>query len=74
MRGQRIVRHHLTGDFLGEFGLQTAVDVNGGQFTVFSSTVRVEFELFAGEIGALGVGLGVHRDILASSHGHGAGD
>ncbi|MNV98886.1 hypothetical protein D3C71_1941890 [compost metagenome] len=47
--------------------------VDVGEFGVLSFRVAGQFCPFAGQVRPLGIGLGVHRNVLASGHGHGPG-
>ena len=69
--GQRVVRHELLGDLLGESCIESAVHINVGQFAVLAG--RIDFELGAllGERRRLAIGLGMHRNILPGGHRHG---
>ncbi|MNY03832.1 hypothetical protein D3C86_1364720 [compost metagenome] len=47
--------------------------VDVGEFDVLGFRVACQFCPFAGQIGPLGIGLGMHGNVLTSGHGHGAG-
>jgi len=74
MGAQCVVCHELGGHLPGQFGVQPAPGVDGAEFTVFGGRVGIELGLLAGQVGPLGVGLRMHRHILARGHRHGARD
>ncbi|MNI48892.1 hypothetical protein D3C73_1034800 [compost metagenome] len=77
MGAQRVVGGQLFGDLARQRRLQAAVAVDRGQLVQFAVRVFVQLALFHRQIGILGIGLGLHRHILAGGHrhraGHGAG-
>jgi hypothetical protein len=67
---ERVLGHQLRGDLFGQFGIQTALDVDGREFRRFKFNVRRQFFALAFEIGIFGIRLGTDRNIFASRHGH----
>ena len=74
MGAQGVVGRHLDGDLPGEPDLHPPCDVDLGQLFQLMLGLGLEFGLFLGEVGALGVGLGADRDIFPGRHRHGPGD
>ncbi len=74
MSAEGIVRHELLGDLFGERGVESAGDIDVGQFAMLAGVIGGEFGAFHFEFSLFGVGLGVDGDVLAGGHGHGAGD
>jgi hypothetical protein len=70
--GQRV--EAVRRDLVGEGGVESSRDIDGGQFGVFVFSVIGQFLAFAFQIGPLGVGLGTDGNIFARRHGHRAGD
>ena len=45
-------------------GVQSALDVDGGQLGVFALAVGGQLHAFSTDVGLLGIGLGTDRDVL----------
>ena len=73
MRRQGILLHELTSDLTGQRLVEAALDVDGSQFLKLEFGIFAQFLALAGHIGLLGIGLLADRDVLTSSHRHGAG-
>ncbi len=73
MRAQRIVGGELFGYLPGQCRFQATVAVDRGQLFQLAVRVVAQFALLHRQVGCFGVGLGLHRHILAGSHGHRAG-
>jgi hypothetical protein len=71
---QGISRHELARDGEGESRIDSAAGVDRRQLLLFAGHVGAELGAFAGKVGALGVGLRAHRNILTGSHREGARD
>jgi len=75
---QRVVRRQLGGYLVRQRGAQPTLPVDGRQLFQLAVRVFVQLALFHRQVGQLGIGLRLHRNILASRHrhrtGHGPGD
>ena len=69
MRRERVVSGELDGDFAGKGGFKAAGNVNHGEFFEFAFGVRGEFTPLFVQVGVLGIGLRLNRDVLAGGHG-----
>jgi hypothetical protein len=72
--GERVFRHELLGDLLGQGGRQPALDIDRRKLLLLRRAVRGQLPTLALEIGSLRVRLRADRDVLASRHGRRARD
>jgi len=65
-----VVGHQLDGDLFCQGWLQAATDIDLRQLLVLALVVGSEFGSLEREIGLLGVGLRVNRNVFAGGHRH----
>src|SRR5579872_5499869 len=74
MRTERVVRHELLGNLLGESRIESASDINRRELLMLPLIIGREFRALAREFGPFAVSLGMNGYILACGHRHGSSD
>jgi hypothetical protein len=70
MSAQCVLLHQLRGDLIGQRHVQSAPNIDGGQFGVFVDFVGRQFLPLALHVRILRIRLGTDGDILACGHRH----
>jgi len=70
MGAQGVVHHQRPRNLAGQRVRQASAHVDGRQLVQFRHWVFVEFGALARQVGLLGVGLRMHRHVLAGGHRH----
>ena len=70
MSAERVFRHQLRGNLLGQFAIQTAFDVDSREFGLFKLNICCQFFTFPLQVCIFRIGLGTDRNIFACGHGH----
>jgi hypothetical protein len=68
MGPERIMSHQLLRYRPCEAGLETALDIDGGELSFLGGLVRCEFAPLEGQVGSFGIGLRADRHVLAGRH------
>ena len=68
-----VMRHELLGDLGGERGIETATDIDGGEFRMFAAIIGNQVRTCQDKISLLRIGLRIHGHVFASRHRHGTG-
>jgi hypothetical protein len=65
---ERIMNHQLLRYGPCEGGLETALDIDGGELSFLNALVRCELAPLEGQVGSFGIGLRAGRHVLAGRH------
>jgi hypothetical protein len=74
MCAERIMLHELLGNFAGKRRLEPALHINTGELATFRFDIGRKLTTLELQVGALGIGLRAHRNVLSRGHRHRARD
>ena len=68
-----VVRGQLLGHLVRQAGLEAAAHVDGGELAQLGGGLELQLLALLRQVGLLGIGLRMDRDVFAGGHRHGAG-